>query len=525
MRKAWAIGWITALGLILWPQASKATDFSANPDNYVDILASLQAGDTLKLAAGNYNEGLDLVDLNGHDQAWFRIEGPLEGSPAVILSLATQSSIRIKNCSYVQLFGLTLQGEAGRSHHAIELTEDADYAHHILIEELHITGFNQTADQAAIITEATAWDWIIRRNHIEDVGTGLQLGNGDESSPFIRGTIEQNAILQPLAYAISIGAQSKRPSTTGVPQQSATTFIRHNVLSKSHLSRMNVTARPLLRLESQATSGFAERDDYQVYGNVFYENVFPGQALLLAEGNLRVHNNILVNALGTAIEVRSLTASVRELDIFNNTIIAKDYGIKIEDVTLAFEQTVVGNAIFANTPIVNPQGESQNKLDKRPGSADDFLRSPQSFDYFPKESALAGSHLDLEYFASMRDYDLDFNGVKRNGNTRGAYHDNGENTGWRIHLGRKNRDILIAGDAGLSDATSIDVGRQDAATWIDGGAINTMTDASGQDANSPSSACSCHNTETDNAMASKSLWLLLALVFIRARKVERFTAL
>jgi len=519
VSRYFGIKWLISIILLVSPRLGSATQFTANPDNYLSILTALQAGDTIKLAAGNYLNGLDLSEMNGNDQAWFRIEGPSNGPGAIFTTLSDRSTIIFKNSSFVQVSGIEILGNPSSAHHAIELTEDADYAHHIVLEELHIHGFTRESRNAAIITSAPAWDWIIRLNTIEDVGTGLQLGNNRTPSQFIRGTIEQNAILQPLSYAIFIAAQSERPDVMGVPRQRTITFVRHNVLSKASPARTNITGRPLLQLESQPTTGFAENDDYQVYGNFFFENAFRGQALLLGEGNLRVHNNIFVNSKGNALEFRQLTNPVRELDVFNNTIISGSVGIKIEDVDQAFEQRVIGNAVFATEAIINPQGQTQNNLSDNPSFVSNYLQDPERLNYFPLPDALSGLDIDLEYFVTITDYNLDFDGTQRTGNTRGAYYDDGDHSGWVLNLGRKNREISEGHDAGFSDSSGGDVGLTDTgsnSSRSDGGQVTSpgtnMTDSA------EASSCGCRASPYNTSHGFEYLLLLGLVVLIRRRR-------
>ena len=51
--------------LIIIKKSSTANTINANPANYVGFLNTLIAGDTLKLAAGNYINTLTINNING----------------------------------------------------------------------------------------------------------------------------------------------------------------------------------------------------------------------------------------------------------------------------------------------------------------------------------------------------------------------------------------------------------------------------------------------------------------------------
>jgi hypothetical protein len=423
----------------------------------------------------------------------------------------------IKDSSYLRLHGLRIIGDENSPMHAIELASDSEYAHHIILQELHIFGFNKSVSRCAIITQSPAWDWTIKLNVIEDVGTGLSLGGNNSSSAFIRGIIEQNAILQTLGHAIFIARQDQRPSVSGVPRKRASTIIRQNVVSKSESSQMNVSGKSIVLLESQPRSGFEENDDYQIYGNFFYENVFRDQALIVASGNVRFHNNILVNRRGDAARFGSPTESLRALDCFNNTVIASQSGITVENTTVGYERRVVGNAVFASTPISNPGGFSDQNLSEGFEAASRYLNDPETFDFYPIANSLQGPAIDLEYYESLLDYNLDFNLEQRSGHTRGAYHDTGRNLGWRVHLGRKNRDVLSNRDSGIRDVDNTDLSLKDAGTLITQDAGFAIQAEAQSESQISEQSCSCQTSGTRNSSMPTALVFILVMIVFRRR--------
>ena len=499
------------------PSVSSATDFAANPDNYLEVFTSLQAGDTLSLAGGTYTSGLDIHELNGYAGNWITIRGPIVGEPARFIGRGGFSTVTIKDSSYVKLIGLHIIGDDTNTNHGIELLAESQSAHNITIQELSISGFNQTATNSAIITKSPTWDWEIRLNVIANVGTGLSLGNKDQSSQFIRGIIEQNVILQSYAYGIFIGQQNGRPQINGVPRQTSIIHIRDNVLSKSQTPREGITGQPLMLLERQSETGFSESDSYEIYRNVFYENIFVDQPLVLASGNIRFHNNILVNSYGSGAHFGTSTEALRELECFNNTVLARTAGVRIENENIGFEQRVLGNAIFAKDPVHNPNGYTENNLADTFVNSSEFLTDPDNLEFYPKNGQLQGPPIDLEYYDYLNDYNLDFNGTGRPGSTRGAYVDEGENLGWKIHLARKNHDYQSTQDAGVSDAIMTE--QPDSGDLVSGqmDAGLKQEDARAQTTTSKEN-CNCRSSFERSERDWPSLVLLLLVVIFYGKR-------
>src|SRR6476661_8127014 len=77
-----------------------ATVYNGTPSNYRTLLAGLQPGDTLNLAAGNYSL-LPVSNLRGTPSAWITITGPATGSPARITGSSCCNTVEITNSSYV----------------------------------------------------------------------------------------------------------------------------------------------------------------------------------------------------------------------------------------------------------------------------------------------------------------------------------------------------------------------------------------------------------------------------------------
>ena len=91
----------------------------------------------------------------------------------------------------------------------------------------------------------------------------------------------------------------------------------------------------------------------------FYQN--PHESLFQGEGNLALYNNLFVNEYGDAIRIQPHNDIPKNIDIFFNTVLARDKGIVIQTATgtMSFRQTVGGNAVFAEVPLTGGKSSVQ----------------------------------------------------------------------------------------------------------------------------------------------------------------------
>ena len=228
-----------------------AAVIDANPSNYQDIVPSLAPGDTLRLAAGNYTQGLALSGMAGTATRPIIVTGPGDQS-AVFTARDCCNTIQLDGASFVQVLNLTLDGVGHEGRSGVDARDDS---HHITLENLKIVG-HSGALAAAISTEARASSWIIRHDTIVGAGTALHLGS-DGAHPFEAGLIEHNVMLDTVGNDIEI-------ETGG----SARTIIRYNVLSKATAA--------LAGTDTPATG--ANTASYESYGNYVYASSSSGES-------------------------------------------------------------------------------------------------------------------------------------------------------------------------------------------------------------------------------------------------------
>jgi hypothetical protein len=144
------------------------------------------------------------------------------------------------------------------------------------------------------------------------------------------------------------------------------------------------------------------------------------------------HDNLLVNDSGDAINIQPHNDVPKMIRVFNNTIVANGRGIRVSGGSSSYQQKVVGNAVFAGTPIQAPD-QSDNITDSYQ-NAKNYLINPAGplgqLNFFPKVGTLKGAVLDTSSFNSFIDWDIDFNGNRHDGTFRGAYAGEGSNPGW-----------------------------------------------------------------------------------------------
>ncbi len=435
--------WLLLVILVLlfpW-YGTQAQTFSADPATYRSMLGLLKPGDTLSLRSGTYEDGLSITRLHGRAGAPIIITGPGEGFPAVFLGSQNKSrnTIQIKDSSYVIIRNLKLDGMGIAD---IDAVNARGITHHITIESLKILRYGGSQLTVGIATRGPAWNWIIRKNLIVGAGTGMYLGNSNGADPFVAGLIEGNVVLHTLGYNLQIKHQKPRSQGVGLPKGQNTTIIRHNVFSKAENAAMNDRwARPNVLLGHWPLRGEGQDDQYLVYGNFFYQN--PSEALFQGEGHIAFYNNLLVNDVGSALNVQKHNDKPRRIDIFQNTIVARNTGIRVyHGVTSGSVQRVVANAVFASTPLrLSSSVQKQDNFAGTYRSASSLLGGPQDelgeLDLFPKSVKLRGLPIDMSPFMRFEDWNRDFDGTPRSGTYRGAYEGESGEAAWFPELTQK----------------------------------------------------------------------------------------
>ena len=327
-----------------------AADIHADPENYRELVRQLQPGDRLLLAPGDYVHGLTLHNLSGNPTLPIVIEAAQPTTPPRLLARPGANTISLLNVRYLILRYLELDGR-NIPVDAIKAEGHSRYADFITLEHLYIHHHAASQQNVGISSKCAAHGWQIRHNRIEQVGTGMYLGNSDGSAPFVAGLIELNQISHTLGYNLQIKHQTNRPE--GLANQ-FDTVIRYNVFSKQD-AEPGPLARPNLLLGHFPLSGPGREDRYLVYGNLFLPN--PSEAVFQAEGRVALYNNIFINDHGDAIHIQPHNDIPRDMAIFSNTIVASGAGIQIRRAgNSPYRQRVVANLVVAQTPITGVTG-------------------------------------------------------------------------------------------------------------------------------------------------------------------------
>lgn len=330
--------------------------YTANPDNYLAKLKMLKPGSHLRLAPGEYKEGLPIQYLQGTAKAPIMISGPDSGLRPVFVARSRHNTVSIINSSYITLRNLDLDGR-NLPVDGLKCEGHADWAHHIVLDGLHVFGHGNNQQTVAISTKCPAWDWVIRNSVIEGAGTGLYLGNSDGRAPFIRGLIEHNLIVDTRGYNLQIKHQQTRPLLPDIPGEAGLTIIRHNVFSKARGGSSGEMARPNVLVGHWPLSGPGSNDRYLVYGNFFYQN--PDESLFQGEGNIALYNNLFVNHSGDAVRIQPHNDMPREISVFYNTVVATGTGIRLtrREGEPSYSQLITSNAIFSSVPFAGHSDE------------------------------------------------------------------------------------------------------------------------------------------------------------------------
>ena len=413
--------------------AAPLRTINATPSDYRSKIAALIPGDRLLLAAGTYTQGLPIHYKNGQPGQCIVFEGPASGSPALFTGLDSANVISLGDSSYIAVRNLTLDG-LDKAGDGVKAEAWAVSVHHVLIEGLTLYNFNPNYLRVGISTKCPAWNWVVRRNTISATGTGMYFGNSDGTREFVNSLIEYNLVYDTMDYNVQVKHQTGRSTSIGVPS-SGTTIIRHNVFSKQ-----TGGTGPNLLVGHWPLSGPGSTDIYQIYGNLLYENSSPNESLFQGEGNIAFHDNLLVNRFYEGVRIQPHNHVPRRIEVFNNTVIAAGNGIRISGADTAYTQRVVGNAVFAGTPLTG--GQQSNNVTGTYAQASTYLNNPTAalgsgLDLYPKTGQLQGTAIDYTPFTGFLDYDRDFNSRSRVTTYRGAYSGDGVNPGWTPALAIK----------------------------------------------------------------------------------------
>jgi hypothetical protein len=421
------------LTLAALPAVGRAAVINADPSNYRNVLAGLNAGDTLNLAPGTYMNGLPISNKSGTATQPVVIAGPDDQS-AVFKANDCCNTVQLESVSHITVRNLTLDGAGTNGAFGVDARGTT---HDVTIESLKIVNFGGDQQVVGISTKGPAWNWVVRRNTIIGAGTGMYFGNSDGTAPFVNGVIEHNLVIDTIGYNLQVKHQLPRPTNVGLPTGDSRTIIRHNVFSKQNNAATGALARPNVLVGHFPLSGAGSNDRYEIYGNFFYQN--PVDALFQGEGNIVLHDNVFVNAFGSGVNITSHNDKPRTVTVYHNTVVATGNGIRIANGDTAYVQKIIANAAFAGTPISGPN--QQGNVTGGYASAADHLVAPTgalgTLDLYPRAGQLAGTATDLAQFGGFVDGARDFNGTARNGVHRGAYEGNGSNPGWHLALSIK----------------------------------------------------------------------------------------
>jgi hypothetical protein len=346
--------------------------YEASPADYRQSLKLLRPGDTLRLAAGEYRDGLALKEMSGALGQPIVITGPEQGEPATFVARPGHNTVSIVDSSHLEIRNLALEGH-NLPVDAVKAEGHSAFAHHITLENLTIRGHGNNQQTVGISTKCPAWNWVIRGVTIVGAGTGMYLGDSNGKAPFVAGLIERNLVVDSTGYNLQIKHQVARPDLPDMPAGRNVTIIRHNVFAKAN-SRAPEAARPSMLVGHFPREGLGAEDHYLIYGNFFYQN--RNEALFQGEGNVALYANVFVNDFADGVHIQPHNDVPRRIVIAYNTVVAKGAGIvvTVQEGGPRYQREVRANAVFAQVPIA-AAGAVRN-LAAPLGDAPLYLKSP-----------------------------------------------------------------------------------------------------------------------------------------------------
>jgi hypothetical protein len=206
-----------------------------------------------------------------------------------------------------------------------------------------------------------------------------------------------------------------------MPTSPSITVIRHNFFSKARGGATGKLARPNVLVGHWPLAGTGSEDVYAIYGNFFYQN--STEALFQGEGNIAFYSNVLFNAYGDGINIQPHNDVPRRVELFRNTVVARDKGIKVMPGDSKYAQLVAANVVFANEPILG--GEQYANRTGSLADATHYLIGPtdttHALDLSPKEAISVSMPADERLTAGLPDANLDFDGRIYDVSVAGAY--------------------------------------------------------------------------------------------------------
>lgn len=334
---------VATLTLVVWiAPAADARQTRATPSTYLSRLRSLKPGDTLVLSPGEYRKGLRIRGLHGTSRRPITIIG--YGAKTVLVARPNANTCDLTDASHIVIRNLTFDGRNVAVDAIKAGGDDTRGVHHITIEGNTIINHGKHQNIVGISTKVPCWDWTIRGNTITGAGTGLYLGNSDGRQPFIRGVIEYNLVRDPVGYCMQVKRQIDRPQVPEIPTESCSTLIRYNVFVKNN-RKGDAGDRPNLLVGGFPDGGPGSGDRYQIYGNLFHHN--PRESLFQGTGNLSLHDNIFLDAEGTAVRIMPHHGKPpRHVRVYHNTFLQVGKPISISGLARDGSRTVLANLVI-----------------------------------------------------------------------------------------------------------------------------------------------------------------------------------
>jgi hypothetical protein len=524
---------------------ARAADVNADPSNYTQMLATLEPGDTLHLAAGTYaptgSTPLPLSNLKGTASQWITVTGPAAEPPTAVFRASPDGCcdiVEITNSSYLAIENLYIDGNHVSGAFGISAKGGtSNLVHDIRVDGNTFVNIDDDGDPAdlgqqddGISTKTPTWGWIIHGNQIIGAGTGMYLGNSDGSDPFVEGIIDDNLVDEPTGYCIEIKQQNPWPTVQGIPTQPTATLISNNVFIKKDHAATTSGGRPQVLVDGFPTTGAGAQNHYEIYGNLFFHD--DEDYLLQATGRAHVHDNIFVDdsMYGGVNFTDHDGYSVIDAIAYDNTVYGVGTGIAFSSAPSGIG-FAVGNAIFATTAFSGSVATQIDNVTDTVANAGSYVVSPGlslgAMNFYPKTgSALHGSVMDLSSVSSDTDYDLDFNGTKKDFTYRGAYSGEGTNPGWPLGNGLKDGGPGAgdggSGDGGFSGSSS--GGGSGSGGSSSGGSSSGGGADGGAEGASPGSSSGCGCTASGAAPTGLGAGLTMVGVALTCARRSRRTS-
>src|ERR1700690_1513466 len=152
-----------AVAIVFFAGTARAADIAATPQTLDTILPTLNAGDTVHLAAGHYTH-FSVTNLVGTSTAWITITSDVPQAAIIDAdSGPCCNTVEITGSSFVAIQNLLIDGHDIDGAFGVSASDGSAPTHDIRIEANTFVRHHGSQQHDAISTKTPTWNWGITK--------------------------------------------------------------------------------------------------------------------------------------------------------------------------------------------------------------------------------------------------------------------------------------------------------------------------------------------------------------------------